>query len=211
VIPPIVAVSARETSLERAVERDGRRILTIARLSQEKGLSYLIKAAEQVVVARPGVQFVIYGEGYLRDSLKAEIDDAGLGGQVHLAGSFTRGELPGIMGEADMFVLPSITEGFPVSVIEAMAWGLPIVATAVGGVPELVEDGVTALLCPPRDVSGLTQAILTLINDPMRSGAMGAAARSAYQSGRFRPESVAARFNDVYSKAFRCAVKRREP
>lgn len=203
VIPPIVTLNVQKTKTERVSGQDGHvvHILTIARLSEEKGLSYLIKAAGRVVAARPSVCFVIYGEGPLRESLEAQIDAAHLRRQVYLAGSFTRSELSAIMSTADVFVLPSITEGFPLSVIEAMAWGLPIVATAVGGVPELVEDGVTALLCPPRDVNALAQAILTLVNDPVRSRALGAAARNAYHSSQLKPECVAARFAEVYSKA----------
>lgn len=203
VVPPIVNVSISESTLERSirVEDHAVQILTIARLSKEKGLNYLMEAAERVVVAKPCVEFHIYGEGYLRESLEEQIDSAHLRGHVYLAGSFTRNELPNIMRTADLFVLPSVTEGFPLSIIEAMAWGLPIVATAVGGVPELVENGVTGLLCKPQDADSLAQAILKLINDPVHSYAIGAAAQNTFRSSRFSPQNVVTQYAEIYSKA----------
>lgn len=202
VVPPIVDVSVHEPISDRPLGLNDRvvHILTIARLSTEKGLSDLIKAAERVVVAKPCIQFVVYGEGYLRESLEEEIDSAHLSGNFCLAGSFTHNELPDIMRAADIFVLPSITEGFPLTIVEAMAWGLPIVATDVGGIPELVEDGVSGLLCKPHDVNDLAESILTLVNDPVRSRAFGVAAQNAYNS-RFKPLDVVAKFAKIYSKA----------
>lgn len=201
--PPIVAVSMQQNGTATPARPASQvvHILTIARLSEEKGLNFLIEAAERVVPACRGVRFIIYGEGHLRDSLQAQIDAAQLRQQVYLAGSFTRNELPSIMSKADIFVLPSITEGLPLSIIEAMTWGLPIVATAVGGIPELIEDGVTGLLCPPRNVDALTEAILMLVDQPVRALALGAAARNAYHSGGFKPEHVVARFTQIYTKA----------
>jgi glycosyltransferase involved in cell wall biosynthesis len=105
------------------------------------------------------------------------------------------------MTAANIFVLPSLTEGFPLSIVEAMAWGLPIVATQVGGVPELIQDGITGLLCPPRDEDSLAQAILTLVNHPALAQSIGAAAQDFYRNSKFSPEFLGTRFCEVYTKA----------
>jgi glycosyltransferase involved in cell wall biosynthesis len=202
VIHPIVAVTIPEENIKEPSKFDGSKVhvLTIARLSIEKGLDYLVKAAERVVEVNPNVQFIIYGEGYLRESLEEQINTAHLGGQISLEGNFSRNELPTIMSAAEIFVLPSITEGFPLSVLEAMAWGLPIIATSVGGVPELIENGVTGMLCPPRNEDALAHAIITLINSPIQCALLGDAAKKTYNQ-KFKSEYIAAQFADVYAMA----------
>jgi glycosyltransferase involved in cell wall biosynthesis len=201
VVPPIVDISTPMTIGERPFRFEGRevQILTVAGLKKEKGLDYLIKAAEHVITVNPNVRFLIYGEGYLFERLESEIDSLNLRGKVFLAGSFTRNDLPGIMNTADIFVLPSITEGFPLSIVEAMAWGLPIAATSVGGIPELIEDGVTGLLCQPEDDNALAEIILTLVDNPLRSQALGDAAKKSYNNGGFKPECIVERYAEIYS------------
>jgi glycosyltransferase involved in cell wall biosynthesis len=203
VIAPIVTtnITRREKTQQSRPGKYGHSILTIARLSEEKGLSYLIEAAERVASEDPKVCFLIYGEGPLRESLAAQIKAAQLSDNVRLAGRFTRNQLPTIMRSADIFVLPSITEGFPVTLIEAMMYGMPIVATRVGGVPELVSDSVTALLCPPADPIELARAILTLSREPSKCRELGRAAQDAYRRSDFTPERVVSRFTKVYTKA----------
>lgn len=203
IVPPIVLVNPPIPLSPCAVKPVDQAIhvLTIARLSEEKGLCYLIEAAAHILAVRPAVRFSIYGEGHLVDTLQAQIDHAQIWQQVTLAGGFTRDQLPGIMDSADIFVLPSVTEGFPLALVEAMAWGRPIVATAVGGIPEVVEDGVTALLCPAREASALANAILTLIQNPWQRYNLGTAARRAYEQSDLKPEAIVARFAQIYRKA----------
>lgn len=194
--PPLLLSPGAAKSAEQAIH-----VLTIARLSEEKGLCYLIEAAAHILADHPTVRFSIYGEGHLVEALQAQIDHAQLGQQVTLAGGFTREQLPEIMNSADIFVLPSITEGFPLALVEAMAWGCPIVATTVGGIPEVVEDGVTALLCPAREANALAGAILTLIQNPQQRCTLGTAARLAYEQGNLKPEAIAVRFVQLYREA----------
>ena len=95
------------------------------------------------------------------------------------------------LAEADVFCLPSIYEGLPLAILEAMAAGLPVVATAVSGNPEAVEDGVTGLLVPPESATALADALITLLADPERRRAMGEAAR-ARVAERFSIDRIAA-------------------
>ena len=119
---------------------------------------------------------MIVGEGPDRPRLEEEIEALGLSGRVRLAGE--RRDVPELLAAADVFVLPSASEGLPVSVLEAMAAGLPVIASRVGGVPEQVSDGETGLLVEPGDPSDLTAALDRLIADPSLRRRLGAAGRA---------------------------------
>jgi glycosyltransferase involved in cell wall biosynthesis len=117
----------------------------------------------------------IVGDGPDHGSLAAEIERHGLDGRVRLAGELT--DVSDILASADVFVLPTTYESLPMSILEAMAAGLPVVASNVGGVPELVVDGRTGLLVPPRDVPALAEALRALLSDAARRRSMGEAGR----------------------------------
>lgn len=179
-------------------------ITTIARLFPMKGLDYLLEAAALVRKTRPDAQFRIYGDGELRDELLAKAKGLGLVGEDMFMGTFEgREELACIMSNTDIFLLSSILEGQPVVIVEAMAYSCPIVATAVGGVPELIQDGVNGLLCKPADAQCLAQKVQMLIEDPALRARLGAAARASYEQGPFQVRSVTANFVSIYSEALR--------
>ena len=115
------------------------------------------------------------GQGQLEAEVQALHRELGLGDRCRLLGYRT--DVKDLMAAADLFVLASAFEGLPVSIMEAMASGLPVVATAVGGVPEAVVDGETGLLVPPRDASALAGALLRLARDPDLRAAMATKAR----------------------------------
>jgi glycosyltransferase involved in cell wall biosynthesis len=140
------------------------------RLSPEKGFGVLVRAAEQVCRQRPDVGFVLFGEGPLRERLQRDIALAGLGGRFVMAG--LRGDLDAFMPHLDLVVLPSFTEGLPNVALEAMAASVSVVATAVGGTPEVVEDGVTGCLVPAGDEDALAAGITRILGSPERQ-AMG--------------------------------------
>src|SRR5205807_10286971 len=125
--------------------------------------------------------FVLFGDGPLRDRLQHDIALAGLGGRFVLAGF--RGDLDGLIPHLDLLALPSFTEGLPNVVLEAMAAAVPVVATAVGGTPEVVAEGVTGWLVPPGDPSALARRVV--------DGIRGEKGRAMGQRGR---ERVAAHF-----------------
>jgi len=186
----------------RQQERDTFCVTTVARLYVTKGLTYLLAAIAQVQARHPKTQFKVYGEGELRQELLDYAAALGLDGNAIFAGAFTtREELSAIMAQTDLFVLPSILEGKPLAVVEAMAYGCPIVATCVGGVPELIQDGVNGLLCPPSDADCLAAKINLLIEQRERRLALGCAARTAYEESPFQPAALSTHFQSIYQQA----------
>ncbi len=181
---------------------DGLVISTVARLYVTKGLTHLLDAIVLVRGAHPTTRFRVYGDGDLRGELMEKAARLGLNGDEIFVGSFTsRGELGTVLSGTDIFVLSSILEGQPLVVIEAMAYGRPIVTTAVGGIPELIKDGVNGLLCQPADPEALARGIVRLIEDPALRAALGREARRAYEELGFQPAAVSRRMLGIYRQA----------
>jgi glycosyltransferase involved in cell wall biosynthesis len=179
-------------------------ITTIARLYVTKGLNYLLKAAALVKATHPRAQFRVYGDGELREELLAYADQLGLDGEQIFVGAFTsREELSRIMAETDIFLLSSVLEGQPLVLVEAMAYGCPIVATSVGGIPELIHDGLNGFLCNPADPECLAQKIRQLINDPELRSRLTQAARLSYEQSPFQRRAVSDFFISLYDDVLR--------
>jgi len=156
----------REQGLEKAT------VLTfVGRLAPPKDLLTLLEAVKKL----PESVLLVIGDGELRPQVERSIRELGLVDRVRLLGQ--RSDIPQILAASDIFVLSSRWEGLPYTIIEAMMAGLPVVATRVGGVPELVEDGVTGFLVPPRDPDALAEALQKLIADPELRRRMGRAGR----------------------------------
>jgi glycosyltransferase involved in cell wall biosynthesis len=149
---------------------------TVTRLSPQKAPLDFIEAAARVVERGANVHFVIVGDGPLRADVEARLAGLGLTEQVHLTG--LRRDVPELMHSFDLFVLSSLWEGLPRVLPQAMAAGLPIVATAVDGNAEAVTDGVNGLLTPPGDPGAMADAILRLLEDQALSAQMGDAGRA---------------------------------
>jgi len=146
-------------------------IAAAGRLSPEKGFDQFITAAAQVAQQDAGVGFVLFGEGPLRDALAGQIAACGLAGTFILAGF--RSDVRRFLPCCDLAVLSSWTEGLPVIVLEALAAGVPVVATAVGGTPEVVRDGVNGYLVPPGDPAALARRMRDVLADEARRHALG--------------------------------------
>ena len=145
----------------------------VAALVPHKGQKHLIEAAALVVQKVPDARFVIAGEGELRPSLERQIKEHHLEKHVVLAGF--RPDVLSVHKAFDVFVMSSVTEGLGTSLLDAMACGKAIVATTAGGIPEVVKDGETGLLVPPRDDAALARAIIALLADEHARRTMGAA------------------------------------
>lgn len=145
---------------------------TVANLTEQKGLPYLIEAAAIVRRTHPAVRFRIIGGGHLHDQLAAHIARLGLQGTVELAGF--QPNATALMPSFDIFVLPSLWEPFGLVLLEAMANGLPIVATDVDGVADVVVHDKTGLLVPPANPQVLAEAIVQLLERPEVASEMGA-------------------------------------
>ena len=141
-------------------------ILSVARLHPVKGLRYLIEAC--YIVKKRGLDFrcIIVGEGSEERNLRKLLSERGLDGNIELVGAKIQDEILKYYHKAKMLILPSIAEGLPVTLMEAMACKVPVIATRVCGIPELVEDGVNGFLVPPKDPQKLADAIEILLKDP---------------------------------------------
>jgi len=153
-------------------------VLAAGRLSSEKGFDVLIKAA--TTICRENVGMVIFGEGRQRAALERLIAERGLTGRVVLPGF--RPDLDSLIGAADMVALPSYTEGLPNIALEASAAGLPVVATAVGGTPEVVADGETGYLVPPGEPGPIAERVNELLSNESLRIRFGAAGRERMQN-----------------------------
>ncbi len=139
-------------------------VVAAGRLSPEKGFDNLIAAAARIKTQARDVGFIVFGEGPLREQLVNQLTRYDLQEQFVLPGF--RSDLETVLPAADVFVIPSRTEGLPVVLLEALSAGLPTVATAVGGIPEVVEDRVEGLLVEPNNVEQLAAKILELLDQP---------------------------------------------
>jgi glycosyltransferase involved in cell wall biosynthesis len=150
---------------------------TIGRLSEQKGHRYLVEAAAALLAGRPRAHLVIVGDGDQMDALKTQAAGLGLASRVTLAGH--RADVPALLGAIDVFAISSTYEGTPLALFEAMAAGKAIVSTAVDGCREVLEDGVTALLVPPRDPAALASALGRVMDDATLRRSLAGNARAA--------------------------------
>jgi glycosyltransferase involved in cell wall biosynthesis len=157
-----------------------------------KRLVDLVRAAVELRARIPGVQIRIVGHGPEHAALARLCGDLDLGDSVVLLGDVTRAQLAEEYVNADVFCLPSVQEGFGIVFLEAMAAGLPVVACRAAAIPEVVHDGATGVLVPPRDPAALARAIGDLLRDPARRKALGDEGRR--RVGALTPARVAARF-----------------
>lgn len=169
---------------------------TFTRLVWYKGLEELLNAAALIVRSYPSARFLVVGDGPLRQPLEEKAKALGLNGTVRFLGSVPDAS-SSLLPHFDLFVLPSLKEGMSNSLLEAMAAGKPVVATEVGGNPELVIDGKTGFLVPAKDSEALARAILRLLADQELARSLGEAGRSRVES-EFTLEKMVARLEGLY-------------
>jgi len=175
-----------------------RRIVTVANLRAEKGHDTLISAASLLFDRHHDLEICFVGDGPLRASLVRQVNLRGMRSRVRFLGE--RPDVPDQLAAADLFVLPSRTEACPNGVLEAMASGLPVVASRVGGIPELIESGSDGVLVPPDSPHELANAIESLIERPDFAAALGRAARAKAEE-RFAFERMIESFERLYRSA----------
>lgn len=179
-------------------------LISVGRLVYQKAHEFLIAAMPEVLKDAPNIQVGICGDGPLRSQLEMQIRSLGLAKSVKLLGTFD--SVVNFLAAADIFVLPSRWEGLPMALLEAMNAGLPVVATRVEGVDEVVRDGEHGLLVPVEDAGALSQAILLLVHQPETRQRMGIAARQriqrTYTTDRMCSQYLA-RFHRIYQSALK--------
>ena len=168
---------------------------TVGGLREEKGIAFLLKSAAQVLRLFPRVGFLIVGDGPLRAQFEALAARLDISANVVFAGF--REDIPAILPLLDVMVMPSLTEGSPMSLLEAMAAGRAIVASRVGGIPEILEDQRTALLVPPKDSEILSQAIIELLANPSKALYLGG--NAAQEATKYDVKEVTRRIEGIYT------------
>ncbi len=191
-------VRERSESLRRRLTDGDPRpvVLTIGRLDDLKGHVHLLAAAREV----PEAFFLISGEGPARAMLERRVSELGIGERVRFLGRYP--SVPDLLACADLFALPSLSEGLPLAVLEAMAAGLPVVASAIGGTDEVVDDGTTGLLVRPADANALGGAIRRVLGDADLAQRLGAAGRTRVER-EFSADVMTRRTEEVYARVLR--------
>lgn len=178
-----------------AIPIDAFVLTCVARFAPQKNILTLLEAFATFAVEVPNALLVLVGDGPARSDIENAVASKGLGGRVRIL--LQRRDVPEVLGASDVFVLSSDWEGTPVSIMEAMAAGLPVVATAVGGVPDLIAEGVTGRLAPPRDPRALATKMLEMALDRQARERMGrACARYAHDS--LDVAAMARRYETLY-------------
>jgi glycosyltransferase involved in cell wall biosynthesis len=189
--PPCVMDPAIQKFCER-----GYTIGALARLSPEKGFSDLIDALAILLQRGKDVRLVIFGEGGERKALEEKVAGLGLDDRVRMPGFVSNAGC--YLPSFDVLAMPSLTEGLPITLLEAMRAGVPIVASKVGGIPHLLEDGKSGLLVPPTDSAALADAISLLYDQPARGREMAAAAGQVFRA-KYTSERMAEGYHQIYS------------
>jgi glycosyltransferase involved in cell wall biosynthesis len=170
---------------------------SLTRMRVRKGVEEFLSAMGPVCRARPAVHVVIAGDVEPDDDVRALVAAAGLGDRLHLLGR--RSDVPEVLAAFDVFVLSSHGEGMSNAILEAMAMEKPVVATAVGGTVEVVEEGVTGRLVPARDAAALAAGITAVLDDPERGRAMGARGRRVVID-RFSARAMVRQMETLYTQ-----------
>jgi len=191
-----VAEGAAAAAADSDESPRGGRILYAGRLRTRKAVAVLIEAFARLRDRFPEAELVLAGDGEQREALEARVARLGLDGAVRFPGSVPRNEMFGRYADADVFCLPSIYEGFPVAILEAMAAGLPVVASAVSGIPEGLEGG-GGVVVPAEDSEALADALEKLLADPGERRRLGEEARRAVAE-RFAIDRIRGRYLELW-------------
>ena len=185
------------TRQELGVAPDALVIVQIGRMAAEKGHRFLLEAVSLMTSSFPNLVCLLAGDGPERPRLERQIRELGIEDRVKLLGF--RSDVADLLDSSDIYVLPSLSEALPIGLLEAMALNRPVVASAVNGVPEVLEDGVSGRTVPPRDVGALVDALSQLASNPEERGLMAHAAKQTVVD-HFTAERTASRVAELYRR-----------
>ena len=205
-IPDPVPGDGATVRHELGIDADAPVIGVVCELRAQKALEVLFEAAARLRGELPALKVLVAGDGPERERLEAEVERLGLEGTVLLLG--IRRDVPALLDALEVAVLSSDYEGSPLSVMEYMAAGKPIVSTRVGGVPELLEDGRDAVLVEPRDPEAFAEAIGRLLRDPAEAKRLGEAARDR-QRREYSLDAMVRRIESLYEELWLASPRRR--
>jgi glycosyltransferase involved in cell wall biosynthesis len=200
-----------ETRASLGVSENARLVVMLSRITRVKGIEDFIDAAAMIAASHPDVQFLVVGAGHIlqrgvmaddvyADELQERARQRGLAGRLKFTGY--REDVPQILAETSVSVLPSLTEGLSNAILESMAAGVPMVATRVGGTPELIEDGVTGVLVPPREPQTLAAAIARVLDDGALAARLGQAGQRSVAE-RYSAERMVQSTVELYERLVR--------
>jgi glycosyltransferase involved in cell wall biosynthesis len=194
-LPPVVRGDRSARAARSGPPSDSPLVGMVGRLSWKKGYEFALAAAAMVRAEVPGVRFEIVGDGPLRGDLERATVRAGLESAVRFLGQ--RSDVPALMSRFDCYVLSSIIEGMPNALLEAMALGRPVVTTSAGGSAEVVVDGDSGIVVPPRDAGALADGILRVLRDAELAARLGQAAEERVRR-HFSREAMLASLDELY-------------
>lgn len=189
---------------ELAIDTTHKVITNVGSLAELKGQTYLIQAMSQIIKATPQATLLLVGDGPLRSDLEGLVKNLGIGGNVYFAGF--RKDIPELLAITDVFVLPSVSEGVSVALLEAMAMEKPAIVTRVGANPDIVEDGINGILVPPLNPDALAKAITNLLEDGQKAHKLGIAGRRKAEE-RFSSRVVVEKLQSLYRELYLKATK----
>ena len=192
-----VNINIDEKKRELEIKPGEKVIGVVAKLWEGKGHETILEAAPLVIKEIPAVKFLFVGEGYLRNRLETRVRESSLSDHVIFAGF--RADIPEITTTFDIALLISLFEGMGRVLLEAMVLGKPVIATKVGGIVDVVRDGETGILIPPRDSGALAKAIITILKDERLARRMGEAGKRRIDE-RFTAQTMVEKISQVYEE-----------
>lgn len=186
------------SALPTGVDRIPARVICVGRLSWEKGHEYLLQAWPRIHHEFPQAKLVLVGEGAERPNIEKLIAELKIGDSVELLGNRVHSDALAEIACSEIFVCPSLAEGLGIVFIEAQALGVPVIGTAVGGIPDVIEDGVNGLLVAPKDPEAIALAVRELLFDQVLSARLAANARETVK--KFEWRNIIRQFDAIYRR-----------
>lgn len=190
--PPDARAQLRD---DLGLDQDALLVGSVCRLIEQKGLVYGLRGFAQTTAHVPDAHYVLAGDGNLREDLETEAQRLGIADRVHFLG--WRSEAYAVFAALDVFLAPSLWEGFGLVFLEAMALSLPVISTRVSAIPEVIQDGITGWLVAPRDPGAIAAALLEALTQPDERQARGRAGRQCLEQ-QFTVEAMVTRTLDIY-------------
>lgn len=177
------------------------RFIFVGRLEDQKGLEYLIDAVNEVVKLNKNFEILLIGEGSKKEELRKKINNLKLKNYFNFLGSKSNKEVIRSYSTSDIFILPSLWEGLPLTLLEALASGLPVITTDVGGISDICTDNENALIIPPKNTREIKDAMIRLINNPRLRKQLGENGRQLVKN-KYSWEKINSQIEDVYRSIF---------
>lgn len=183
-------------SQDLKIKKEKFRIVCVSHLKKVKGLRYLIESLPEVLAKFPQAKLILIGEGPERKNLEFQIARLGLQDRVELKGKLINQAIPEELQKAEVFVLPSLSEGLGISILEAQACGVPVIASKVGGILDIIEDRKTGILIEPKNLGQVTQAIIKIFSQPEFAQKLTQNAKDGLE--KYDWQNIAQKINRIY-------------